>query len=223
MPKNPDIADRLANMPNKKCGRCGVETEFADFGYFSILCADCKKIEAKAESAKELTDFDRSPVSYDINEVLEGRDYYEVLTYFAYSLAIPEQRLLPCEEIPTFVGRLSCEWRNGFSYMVSESNHSILFRVLPSLERCGARRAAEAVAECLKVLDRFGYRKLISEYKEPYYELSETDREELHLALEQLNSKWGTFRGVDRDMQIAAYEWVLEHQEDFHPRRSTKA
>jgi hypothetical protein len=107
--------------------------------------------------------------------------------------------------------------------MVNESNHSILFRVLPSLERCGARRAAEAVAECIKVLDRFGYRKLMSEYEEPYYELSENNREELDLALKQLNSKWGTFCGVDRDMQIAAYEWVLEHQEDFYPRRSTKA
>ena len=223
MLENSDTADLLANLPNKKCRRCGVETEYADYGYLSILCADCEKIEAKAESAKELSDFDRNPVCYDISEILEGREHYEVLSYFADSLAIPERRLLPCEEIPTFVGRLSCDWRNGFYEMVVESHHAVLFRVLPSLERCGAKRAAEAVAECLNVLDRFGYRKLIPEYEEPYCELSEADREELDIALKQLESKWGTFREVDREMQIAAYEWVLEHKEDFHPRRPAKA
>ncbi|WP_269539050.1 hypothetical protein [Cerasicoccus fimbriatus] len=219
MPKNSDIADLLANMPNKKCRRCGVETEFADFGDLSILCYDCEKIEAKEESSKELADFDRNPFCYDIDEILRDREYYEVLSQFAESIEIPDQRLLACEQIPTFIGRLSRDWRNGFFDMIAEGHHSILFQVLPSLTRCGATEAAEAVSECLAVLDRFGYRTLILESEEPYSELSESDRESLDSALRALESKWGTFVGIDREMQVSAHRWVIEHKEDFAPRK----
>ena len=219
MPKDSDIADLLANVSNKKCRRCGIETEYADFGDLSILCDDCEKIESKEESSKELADFDRNPSSYDIDEVLRDREHYEVLSYFADSLGIPDQRLLACEEVPTFVGRLSRDWRNGFFDMIVEGHHSVLFQVLPSLERCGATKAAEAVSECLAILDRFGYRNLIPDHEEPYAEMSEGDRASLDKALRELESKWGTFAGIDRETQVAAHRWVIDHKSDFAPRK----
>ena len=223
MPKDSDIADPLANVSNKKCRRCGIETEYADFGDLSVLCDDCEKIEAKEESSKALSDFDRNPVFYDIDDVLNGREHFDVLAYFADTLSIPDQRLLPCERIPTFIGRLSCDWRNGFHYMVVESNHAILYKVLPSLQQCEATRAADAVFECLEVLDRFEFRKLMVDHSEPYYALEDSDRFALEESLHQLDSKWGLFVDVDREMQIAAHAWVIDHHDDFERRRPTKA
>ena len=223
MPKDSDITDLLANVSNKKCRRCGIATKYADFGDVSILCDDCEKIEAKEESAKELSDFDRNPVFYDIDEVLDGRKDFDVLAYFSDTLPIPDQRLLPAEKIPTFIGRLSCEWRNGFHYMVVESNHAILFKVIPSLRQCGATRAADAVSECLEVLDRFEFRKLMADHSEPYSALDDSDRSALEEILHQLDSKWRLFVDVDREMQIAAHGWLVDHRDDFVSRRSTKA
>ncbi len=223
MRKDTEIANLLETVPNKKCRRCRVETEFAAFGDLSVLCGDCEKIEKQLVDAGELTEFERRPVTYDIDEILKDSEYYDVLARFADSFRIPEQHLLPCERVPTFIGRLSCDWRNGFYDMVTESHHSVLFQVLPSLDCCGAARAAEAVSECLDVLDRFGYRRLITEFEEPYYELSESDQGALDEALRQLDSKWKLFREIDSEMQIAAHKWVSDHQDDFHARKPNKA
>jgi hypothetical protein len=218
MSKNLNTPESDSKMPKKRCRRCGCDTVYSDFGWLSILCDDCKKIEKNIGASKELDEFDKNPVHYDINAILHDKAPYEVLAYFANSLKIPDQRLLPCEKIPTFAGRLSCEWRNGFHELVVESNHGILFTVLPTLRECGATNAAEAVSECLTILDQFGYRKLIIDFEEPYFELTDDERGDLEEALNQLDLKWDYSRGIDTEMEISAYNWVLEHRDEFRVR-----
>jgi hypothetical protein len=38
-------------------------------------------------------------------------------------------------------------------------------------------------------------------------------------ALRELESRWGTFAAIDRETQVAAHRWVIDHKDDFAPRK----
>ena len=104
-------------------------------------------------------------VNYDIDRVIEGKQDYEVLEWFA-SLAEVGESLTPVEEVPAQVFQIDYAWRNGFVDLLWSDLVHLAYDGLPALDHCGYQSAIDATRELQSLINRYNFSGLLKESEE---------------------------------------------------------
>ncbi|NWK57796.1 hypothetical protein HW115_19410 [Verrucomicrobiaceae bacterium N1E253] len=147
-------------------------------------------------------------MNYNIDQIIEEKQDYEVLQWFASRIEAGEQ-LHPVEEIPAQIFQIDFAYRNGFVDLLWSDLVNLVYDGLPALEACGFQPAIVATQELQSALNKYNIFELLQTTEEPICSLDEKGRDALLDEASKLEQKHDVIsREFSRGLLEAGFAYV---------------